>query len=198
MRIRLFFALLSILSLASAVWADAPRPYETVLNDALARGEIGEEEALLNRFRFAFAPERISVAAEGRNVLPVKSMTLSVWNFQERKDALSPAVVEEIEGYLRGNAGVRKTLSQTYDSPGGHFRLTYETSGSNAVPLTDTNPANGIPDYVERVAVYCDSSWTREVEELGFNAPALDPGEKYAISFENMGSYGYTSSDGHG
>ena len=62
MRFRLFFAFLPILSLASAVWADAPRPYEAVLNGALVRGEIGEEEALLNRFRFAFAPERIAVA----------------------------------------------------------------------------------------------------------------------------------------
>ncbi|MBN1824737.1 MAG: T9SS type A sorting domain-containing protein [Candidatus Eisenbacteria bacterium] len=199
MRIRLIFAVLSILSLAAAVHAaDRPRPFEDVVNDAQERGVIDREEALLSRFRFVFAPERVAPVLAVENVLPIKSLTRAVWEYEEGKAGFRASTVEEIEGYLRGDSGAGKTAAYTYDSPSGHFRLTYETIGTNAVPTEDVNPANGIPDYVEKVAIYCDSSWTREVDELGFHAPALEPGEKYSISFENMGAYGYTTSDGHG
>jgi len=72
----------------------------------------------------------------------------------------------------------------------GHFNLTYYTTGSNAVPATDTDPDNGIPDYVEKMAVYLDDSWEMEIVTMGFTAPPTRP---YPISFESMGYYGYTS-----
>jgi len=89
----------------------------------------------------------------------------------------------------------------TYDSPGGFFKLHYNKSGTNAVPLTDNN-SNGISDYIEKVALYCDSSRHTMVDLLGYAAPPLDGSaggdSKYDIYFEEMQYYGYTAWDGNG
>ncbi len=82
----------------------------------------------------------------------------------------------------------------TYDSPGGFFKLHYDLTGIDAVSPID-NDVNGVPDYIDRCAAYCDSSLTKH-QVLGYMDPPDDYNaggdDLYDIYFEEMGSYGYT------
>jgi hypothetical protein len=94
--------------------------------------------------------------------------------------------------------------SQTYSivSPEGHFRIHYDLSGSNAVPSTDVDPADGIPDFVQWIADYADSSYRTEIIGLGQLTPPSDGtlgGDSlYDIYTEEMPYYGYTQPEGAG
>ena len=94
----------------------------------------------------------------------------------------------------------RPTASFSYDSPSGFFKLHYDTSGTNAVSAEDTN-SDGIPDYVERCAAYCDSSYAKHIL-LGYLAAPSDGSlggdSRYDIYFENSGFYGYAVPEGDG
>ncbi len=96
----------------------------------------------------------------------------------------------------------RPTNSFTYNSPGGQFKIHYSTSGTNAVPTADTSPANGIPDYVEWIAAYADSSYKAEITNLGHRVPPSDGvaggDARYDIYTEEMPYYGYTQPEGAG
>ncbi len=95
---------------------------------------------------------------------------------------------------FRAKTDTRTAATQVYDSPGGKFRLTYETDGPDAVPLADLN-LNGVPDYVEKAAQFADSSYSYQVLELGLRDPVL-PGLRYNIYFEDLPYYGYTQIQG--
>ncbi len=96
----------------------------------------------------------------------------------------------------------RPSATYTYDSPGGKFKIHYSTTGLNAVPTSDIAPANGIPDYVEWLADYADSSYRAEVTTLAQFEPPLDGilggDSRYDIYTEQMSYYGYTQSEGAG
>jgi len=57
-----------------------------------------------------------------------------------------------------------------------HFVVHYDTAGSYPVyhPWEDTNPADGVPDYVNRVGEYMERSWYVEVDSMGYYAPPFD------------------------
>ena len=76
-----------------------------------------------------------------------------------------------------------------YTSPSGKFRLSYVTTGANAVPIADAN-TNGVPDYVEKAALYADQSYQLQVVQQGFRDP-IGP-TPYLIQFEALEYYGYT------
>ena len=75
-------------------------------------------------------------------------------------------------------------------SPSGLFLIHYDTSGVHSVDLTD-NAHNGIPDYVDSVAYYCDYTYQKEVVEFGFRSPLGDSSmggsDAYDIYLLNIG-----------
>ncbi len=161
-----------------------------VIREDVASGRIDAETGLLESLRLVFAPERTDDRYVPEARTPLRCLTPVLIEYRAQKAVLSSATVREIEGYLaRGGPSLRAT----YFSPSGTFELTYTTSGVDAVPATDVNPANGIPDFVERCAEYADESWTVTVDDLGFMAPLLPGDGTYDIFFENMGAYGFTS-----
>ncbi len=108
--------------------------------------------------------------------------------------------------YIPRSSGMQKY----YDSPGGCFRIHYDTSNSdsiqNAVDLTDNN-GNEIPDYVDSAAYYADYAYDYYVEQLGYFPPCPDNGkggsERYDIYLVDIGNgrsgntfYGITFQDG--
>ncbi len=190
--------LFGVLQAAPGFTAAPGEDFSAVVREAVQEGRLTEEEAVLQIFRFAFSPENVRADLHPERAKPLKCLTPAILEFDRLRQAMSPAAAEEIDRYLSGSPLIGKTTAVTYDSPAGLFRLTYETSGQHAPPQTDVDPANGVPDYVEWVATYCDSSWHREIDGLGFNPPALSSGELYPISFQNMGAYGYTMDLGHG
>ncbi len=193
---------------ATAVPAAAlERPDRTFLrlvDEAAARGEITSGAALLEKFAYVFEPDAVDARFRVGDPTPLKCATDLVREFLDTRAALSPEAVARVEGWLAQSdpdaaptksPGAPSALA-AYISPAGHFELTYSTTGTNAVPADDVDPANGVPDYVEWCAAYCDSSWQREVDDLGFTAPfVLD---FYDIGFQAMGAYGFTTTTGGG
>jgi hypothetical protein len=57
-----------------------------------------------------------------------------------------------------------------------HFVIHYDTAGTYPVyhPGEDTNPADGVPDYVNRVGEYMERSWYVEVDSMSYYAPPFD------------------------
>ena len=91
----------------------------------------------------------------------------------------------------------RRSTQHSLLTPSGHFRVHYDTEGSDAVDPTDDD-ANGIPDYIDLAATVLDSTWELEVEQLGYNPPPSDNGlgggEEYDVYVIDLkgGVYGYT------
>lgn len=159
--------------------------FQTLVAKDLGSGRITAEEALLLRFQFGFAPAELPGRYRVSGFSPLPCATELVSEYYSQRGHLTNDTINRIDGWLQ--PGLDKSL---YLSPSGHFQLSYSLSGSNAVPAADSDPANGIPDFVERVARYCDRSWAVEVDSLGFTAP---PGGVYDVSFEDMQYYGYTA-----
>ncbi|MHB8079405.1 MAG: MXAN_6640 family putative metalloprotease [Candidatus Krumholzibacteriia bacterium] len=193
------FALLAVLVLGGGPRAavavagaapDAAGRFLAGVDAAVAAGEIADGEALLWKFAYGFAPAMLPARFRVEGGGPLKCGTALIAEFERTRERLAPEAVRQIEAWLApAPAGADKAI---YNSPGGHFTLTYDTLGTNAVPPTDTDPANGIPDYVERVAGFCDECWTYEIDTLGFTPPPIGTG-RYQINFEAMEFYGYTT-----
>jgi len=147
---------------------------------------LSSEQILLYKFYYIFEQQQLPAEYQPTEFSPLKCGTDIVRQFLDTKNELSARTVNLIEGYL-----TPEPTRATYVSPGGNFRMNYDTTGGNAVPSTDNNPPNGIPDYVEKCAEYMDHSWDLEVDQLGFGEPLIAP--YYQVYFESMGSYGYTS-----
>ena len=100
-----------------------------------------------------------------------KDGTTVILEIQDQFKKLKPQTQEELAKYnitqLIGSHGANSApcgsisvnLPSALTSFLGHFRLHYTVSGTHAVPPADTNPANGIPDYLERVSQDLEQSW---------------------------------------
>jgi hypothetical protein len=86
------------------------------------------------------------------------------------------------------------TRQRSMRSPGGHFRLSWDESGPNAVPSADADQ-NGIPDFIDSALVIFDRVWEIEINQMGYKPPpGLDgqPVSTYQIYFSNIPYYGIT------
>lgn len=188
--IRTLILAVAMLVLAGAALS-APQTaneFLNLVNSDRDAGLITAEEALLIKFQHVFEGDRVPFRYQTEGFVPLKSATPLIVEFEESRSRLGSATREIIAGYLAEPEGPRLV----YISPSGRFQLTYYTSGTDAVPSTDTNPANGIPDFVERAAIYLDHAWETECVEHSFAAPPIGSGY-YSVRFENMNAYGYCS-----
>lgn len=156
---------------------------------AYHNGRITLDQKVLYKFYAGLQREKLpsQFITEGHGY--VKCGTPAYLDFKKHKHQLSQATVAEIEKLTESNA---TQAQETYLSPSGMFLFHYETSGSDAVPLEDNSPANGIPDYVELAGIAADSSWRHQVATLNYTDPII-PGEPYDIYFKNFSVYGLTS-----
>lgn len=87
-------------------------------------------------------------------------------------------------------------LPGNYISAGGRFKIHYAPDGVDAVPGQDEN-GNGVPDYVEQVAIAFEFSYAREVGDLGYRPPPDDgiDGSEYDVYIQALadGFYGLTT-----
>ena len=74
----------------------------------------------------------------------------------------------------------RPELEMYYESPSGHFWIHYDSATDDAPDLTDID-FNGIPDYVEQVALAADSARYVLTEQMGFINENYDDDQKYDI-----------------
>ncbi|MBZ0266799.1 hypothetical protein K8I85_01465 [bacterium] len=197
-RIALLLGTLPCLLAAGSALADRPatgRDAVALLEADFAAGRIDRETYLVERFRNAFAPERAAARYRADDRSPVRCFTPVIARFHADRDQLSAAALAELRGYLDPP---RASQLSTYVSPDGGFEFTYETTGPHAVDPTDVDPANGIPDWVEKCATYADTTWNKLITDIGLPAPVLPADGTYDISFEALGAgyYGYTEIQG--
>ena len=97
--------------------------------------------------------------------------------------------------------GERPDLTETYESPSGHFLIHYNGPESDNAPIqTDLNPPYGTPDYVEEVALIADLTRETLVDVMGFRPEIDDEDGKYDIYIVDLGSdfnsaYGWNHTD---
>ena len=171
---------------AQTVLADGESFLALVAADAAA-GRITDEQALLFRFQYGFAPTELPERYRVAGFSPLRCATDLVGQYYRVRERLSRSTVDAIDAWLAPGGPKLQHVS-----PGGRFVFTYETTGVDAVPAADVAPANGVPDYVDMVAAAFDTSWAVLTDSLGFTAPPLINGT-YAVSFESMQFYGYTT-----
>jgi hypothetical protein len=160
------------------------------IDEAHQRGEITRETALLQKFQYAFEPEKLTDIYRSEEYPPVKCMVPVLAEYKKLKESLSHSAILEIEAYT---ARPHSDHTQSHLSDSGNFIFYYETDGNNAVPLEDSN-GSGVPDYVEHAAFAADSSYRYQVEQSVFvDFRKADP---YEIYFQNFGFYGTTTVSG--
>lgn len=166
------------------------------ISAALNRGDISREAATLLSVRAILRPDLLPAEYRVENALPERCGTQIVREALAASRGLSRSAQAQIASDL-----VRPSLVNSFDSPGGFFRIHYNTSGGHAVPAGDLN-ANLVPDYVERIADYSDSSWRQEVQQYGYLPPPSDGGVggngAYDIYCQSIGAYGFASPESAG
>jgi hypothetical protein len=183
--------LLLLLLLAVPAAAHEELPQFARIDEALQAGRIDADQALFHRFQYVFDWDKLPSEFVPAERTPIRCATPLIIEYNRVRDQLRPETVAAIEAWLAPPAGDKLS----YISPAGLFQLTYVTSGGNGVPPADTNPANGVPDYIEKIATYLDTSWATEITQWGFTGPLHSP--YYAIGFANQsGAYGYTTITG--
>ncbi len=92
----------------------------------------------------------------------------------------------------------RQDMQDTVQSPEGLFSVHYDTTGYHAVhePDVDVDPADGVPDFVNRCAEALDYAWHVEVDSLGFDPPSSDCGlggsDNYDVYMYDNGWWGFS------
>lgn len=186
---------------------EEPVPYSATarrIDQALQQNRISRDQALLYQFYSVFDPSKLPqqyAHIAGTKPQPVKCFTPVIAEYHRIRSTLSKNTQNIINHYLTayGNED-----DQSYTSPSGKFELYYtvDPDSRDAVPAADSD-GNGIPDYVEWAGQYADSTWNREVKEMGFSDPVAADEAPYVIRFARLGNdespvYGYTQLDMQG
>ena len=125
------------------------------------------KKILTVKFAFAFvllfsATSATTVKAETQFDDIILSTKCNTFNNLPETQMQRQKLVDE---FLSGNT------MQTYTiSPKKQFRIHYDTTGRNAVDLTD-NDKNGIPDYIDSVCAAFDYVYEFHIERLGMHRP---------------------------
>lgn len=129
---------------------------------------------------------------------PLKDGTSLVLDIAQNRAALDQGFEERFPTIL-----TRVDKQAFFDSPGGYFRIQYDTTGGHAVyqPDVDVDPADSVPDYVNRTAEYFDLAWTYICDTLGYDTPPYDGSQGggqdlYDVYMHHYaGAYGVTFSE---
>lgn len=164
-----------------------------LIQSAWLSGEISEGEKIFYNLQTIFAPEELPdemkspIKSVIRSGTPYVKMTLDNW------DLLTPEQQETAQRYM-----ARPSNDTFYVSPDSQFAIHYDTVGYYMPPDEDLD-SNGIPDYVERIALYADSSRRHYLTNLQFLPPPSDGDSLYDIYLKFIGSsYGVTIPESQG
>jgi len=106
-----------------------------------------------------------------------------------------------------GNMALEALDSRPTDLPdtigNSQILIHYAPSGIDAPyqPSVDVNPADGVPDFINRVLESFEYVWNYETTTLGFRAPLPDNGlggdNRFDVYVQNLGTgfYGFTTPD---
>jgi len=162
------------------------------IDAAFEQGDLSRDEMILNKIYAIFEPQRIDTRFQQDQPGKLKCGTPTLIQYENMQADLLQSTISQVQEYLEP----QREIMTLFDSPGGHFRFSYSTTGGDAVSATDGD-MNGVPDYVEWAAEYLDYTWAKEVDAAGFAGPNHVGGDGfYNVSFESMASYGYCTTSG--
>jgi len=160
-----------------------------LIEEAYRNGEIDYQTSLIYKVQTIRQPKMIPAKYRAKVEKIQKDATPILLEVQRNWPELSIETRNVLKALL-----ARPPRACSYDSPEGYFKIHYDTTGTHKVPTTDEN-TNGIPDYVENLALYADSSYRTMITYLGYRLPPSDGSEggdsKYDIYTESMPYYGY-------
>jgi hypothetical protein len=177
----------------AGVWSAAePTPYQKI-ELAFQSGQISYTDKLVDQMTAFFAPQNVSAQFKSATPTMLKSGTGLVMEVLAGWDQFTPQQQALLSQYL-----ARPDIQKQYDSPSGLFKIHYDTAGPEVVPLQDDDN-DSVPDYVERIAVYCDSAYATFVNHLGYYPAPTDNlaggDDKYDVYLMAIAGYGVTYPD---
>lgn len=153
------------------------------IEQAYQNGSLNLDQKILYQFYSIRNPQKLPSQYRSEDSAPIKCGAPVMMEYHRQRDQLLPSTIQEIESELERGPVVQ----ETFTSQSERFEIQYDTSGFHAVPEQDNNN-NGIPDYVEEVALAADSSYRHEVQNLGYANP-IPPGETYVVEILNLRDY---------
>ncbi len=184
------------------------------LSRALASGRISPAREALLRAQALFSPARVA-AVYGPIAHGGGDATMILRDLAVRLDGLAPSDRKIAHAILarpsdsvdpQGNAWTVPEASASPDC-GPNVCIHWVDSSGDKPNLTDTTPANGIPDYVDQALAVAENVWSTEVGTMGYRSPLSDvtstdhgPDGGLDIYLSNLGPqlYGYCTSDDPG
>jgi hypothetical protein len=137
----------------------------------------------------------VKTESDEQIVAPGRDATMILLEIRKNWDRLTTQTQSTVAQIMARPGG-----TFTMNSPGGFFKLHWDTTGIHAVPAADVS-GNGIPDYVDKAAAYVDSTVAKHAT-LGFLMPPSDGGAGgdalYDVYFETMPYYGYAQPESLG
>lgn len=119
----------------------------------------------------------------------IKSATGIILEAYQHWDKMTSDQRSLATGYL-----TRSAFDAVYLSPESNFSIHYDIFGNEAVPDEDID-INGIPDYVERLGLYADSTYRHFHNTLEYYPPPKENEDPYDIYLVKIGAYGATVSE---
>ncbi|MEQ9308010.1 MAG: T9SS type A sorting domain-containing protein [Balneolaceae bacterium] len=149
------------------------------IQTAFEEGKLSVDDAIL---------QQINLIKNHAHTTPIKCATPLFLMYVNNADLLKEETKEAVSKAFPTTVSV---ASESYLSASGKFIVNYDTTGNNAVPLSDENN-NFVPDYVEWIAEAADSSHEQLVG-LGFTDFFTQKSMPYEIRVANSGAYGFTA-----
>ena len=164
-----------------------------------------EQLELIGYYKFVFEG-RAGIPAEAQSLinfdsiqLPIKCATPIVASFAMNLDKFDKDLVDKHSLTLPPRPS---ETNETYNSPGGHFKIHFTRTGGHAV-YQPTQTTGGVPNYVIGVGRIFDSVWVHIIDTLGYPRPPSDGSypagvdSLYDVYITNLGGafYGLTYPD---
>jgi hypothetical protein len=170
------------INMLSCSYANDIIPSHVLIEQAYHSGKIDFEMEQLYKAYSLFDSSRLP--KEFRSTIPGKCGTPILLELRQNYQLLSPDTRNKLSLYPIGTLDSfqlrqpRPSLSgpeQTISSI--NFIVHYTLEGKDAPPTSDSNPANGIPDFVDWILEAMETSWNTEINTMGWLQPPSDKGE---------------------
>ncbi len=149
------------------------------IQNAFETGELSIDEAILQQINLLTNHDHTTD-------LPVKCGAPLFLMMEKYEDQISEKTKFN---YINAFSSPVSLASESYVSASGKFIIHYETTGTDAVPLSDENN-NSIPDYVEWIAEAADFSHV-QILDLGFTDIFSVKSMPYEIRVADSDAYGF-------
>lgn len=164
-----------------------------LIDKAYIKGEISRGDKVFYEMQAVLYPQQLPAEFQSNIVMPVRSGTPYINNVLDNWNLLDSDQQAAATAYFN-----RPPAHKYHISPDSSFMIHYDTSGSNTVPPEDLD-SNGVPDYVDRIALYADSSCRFYHDGLGYLPPPSDTDDYYDIYVRFTGlTYGSTYKEAAG